>query len=71
MNNAIESAKGIGGNIPFSSSFSTWGGTLQLNPTKWYYAKAGLFMAFPGATASSNHGLAFQGDSRRSGRITA
>ena len=62
VNNSIESAKGIGGNIPFSSSFSTWGGTLELKPTKWYYAKAGLFMAFPGSTASSNHGLAFQGD---------
>ena len=61
VNNAVESAKGIGGNIPFSSSFSTWGGTLEVKPTKWYYAKAGLFMAYPGATASSNHGLAFEG----------
>jgi len=61
VNNAVESAKGIGGNIPFSSSFSTWGGTVNLKPTDWYYAKAGLFMAFPQATASSNHGLAFEG----------
>jgi porin len=61
INNAVESAKGIGGNIPFSSSFSTWGGTLELKPMKNYYAKAGLFMAYPNATSSSNHGLAFEG----------
>jgi len=61
LNNAVNSSKGEGGDIPFSSSFSTWGGTLQVKPTDWYYAKAGLFMAFPGATSSSNHGLAFQG----------
>ncbi|MEX1117157.1 MAG: carbohydrate porin [Terrimicrobiaceae bacterium] len=61
VNNAVESSKGVGGNIPFSSSFSTWGGTLEINPASWYYAKAGLFMAFPCATASSNHGLAFEG----------
>jgi porin len=61
VNNAFESSKGIGANIPFSSSFSTWGGTLKLKPVKWYYAKAGLFMAYPNATSSSNHGLAFEG----------
>lgn len=61
VNNAIESSKGIGGNIPFSSSFSTWGGTLQIKPTDISYVKGGLFMAYPGATDSSNHGLAFQG----------
>jgi porin len=60
-NNAIESSKGVGGNIPFSSSFSTWGGTLKVKPVDWYYAKAGLFMAFPKATSTANHGLAFQG----------
>jgi carbohydrate-selective porin OprB len=61
VNNAIESSKGVGGNIPFSSSFSTWGGTLKVKPVEWYYAKAGLFMAFPDSTSSSNHGLAFEG----------
>lgn len=61
VNNSIESAKGVGGNIPFSSSFSTWGGTLEIKPLKNYYAKAGLFMAYPGSTSSSNHGLAFEG----------
>jgi len=61
VNNSFESSKGIGGNIPFSSSFSTWGGALTLRPLKWYYAKAGLFMAYPQATNTYNHGLAFQG----------
>lgn len=61
LNNAVNSAKGIGGDIPFSSSYSTWGGTLQLRPVDWHYVKGGLFMAFPQSTASSNHGLAFEG----------
>lgn len=63
MNNAINSSKGgLGGNIPFSSSFSTWGGTLQVKLLKWHYTKVGLFMSFPFATATDNHGLNFQGD---------
>ena len=61
LNNAVNSAKGLGGNIPFSSSFSTWGGTLQVKPVAWYYIKGGLFMTYPGATATSNHGQNFQG----------
>ena len=61
LNNAVNSAKGVGGNIPFSSSFSTWGGTLQVKPIDWCYVKGGLFMAYPSATTGSNHGLAFQG----------
>ncbi len=61
LNNAVNSAKGVGGNIPFSSSFSTWGGTLKVKPVESYYIKGGLFMAFPQATASGNHGLAYQG----------
>lgn len=61
LNNAVNSAKGVGGNIPFSSSFSTWGGTLKAKPVEWHYLKGGLFMAFPQATASGNHGLAYQG----------
>lgn len=62
LNNAVNSAKGIGGNIPFSSSFSTWGAMAQLNPDPSMALKAGLFMAYPTATASSNHGLWFEGD---------
>jgi porin len=61
LNNAVNSAKGIGGNIPFSSSFSTWGGTLKIQLQDTVYMKNGLFMSFPQATASTNHGLAFQG----------
>jgi len=61
LNNAVNSAKGIGGNIPFSSSFSTWGGTLKVKLHDTVYVKNGLFMSYPQATASTNHGLAFQG----------
>jgi len=61
LNNTVNSSKGVGGNIPFSSSFSTWGATLRVKPVEWYYAKAGLFMAYPEATASANHGMAFSG----------
>jgi len=61
VNNSFESSKGIGGNIPFSSSFSTWGGTLKVSPLKDYYIKGGLFMSYPSATSTANHGLAFEG----------
>ena len=64
VNDAFESSKGIGANIPFSSSFSTWGGTLKIKPLDWYYAKAGLFMSYPEATSTDNHGLAFEGFGR-------
>jgi len=62
LNNAVNSAKGIGGNIPFSSSASTWGGTLTLRPTKQVYLRNGLFLAYPGMTSSPNHGLMFEGN---------
>ncbi len=62
LNNAVNSAKGLGGNIPFSSSASTWGGTLTLRPTKQLYLRNGLFLAYPGMTASPNHGLMFEGN---------
>ncbi|HVE15950.1 MAG TPA: carbohydrate porin [Chthoniobacterales bacterium] len=61
VNNTVNSAKGVGGNIPFSSSLSNWGGTLKVKPVDWYYAKGGLFLADPSPTASSNHGLAMAG----------
>ena len=60
-NAAIQLTKGMGGNIPFSSSFSTWGGIVEARPVKWSYTKAGLFMSYPEATFSDNHGLMFQG----------
>lgn len=61
LNNAINSSKGVGGNIPFSSSFSTWGGTAQVKAADWQYTKLGLFMAYPEGTAFNNNGLMFQG----------
>lgn len=61
LNNAINSSKGIGGNVPFSSSFSTWGGTLDIRPHRHGYIKSGLFMVFPQATSTGNHGMAFAG----------
>jgi len=61
LNNAVNSSKGDGGNIPFSSSATTWGGTLKVKPADDLYAKGGLFMSFPNMTATGNHGLAFQG----------
>ena len=60
-NNAMAVAKGLGGNIPFSASFSSWGGTLLVEPVEWQYTKVGLFMSYPEATQSSNNGLMFQG----------
>ena len=62
LNNAIESSKGLGGNIKWSSSFSTWGGTLNFKPTDWFYVKNGFFLYWDGATTRQNHGLGFQGD---------
>ncbi len=61
INNAVKSSKGLGGNIPFSSSFSSWGGVLTLKPVEWHYARAGFFMSYPQATSTANHGLAFEG----------
>lgn len=62
LNNAVNSAKGIGGNIPFSSSASTWGATLSIRPTKQIYLRNALFLAYPGMTSSPNHGLMFEGN---------
>lgn len=61
VNNAVVSSGGIGGNIPFSSSFSTWGATIRVKPRDWQYTKVGLFMSYPDATASGNNGLMFRG----------
>jgi carbohydrate-selective porin OprB len=62
LNNAVNSAKGLGGNIPFSSSFSTWGAMVRWMPDSTMYLKGGLFMAYPDATSSSNNGLWFGGN---------
>lgn len=73
VNNAICSSKGLCYNMPWSSSLSTWGGTVQVKPMESAYLKGGLYMAFPQATASGNHGLAFEGfaqDPSRNGLMT-
>lgn len=62
-NNPVASADGLGGNIPFSSSFSSWGGTIEAKPADWHYTKMGLFMSFPNPTDRNNNGLMFRGDS--------
>ena len=66
MNNAVESAKGVGGNIQFSSSFSTWGGTLQVKPIDWYYLKVGPLHGLP--TMPRFHGQSWTGFRRFRGR---
>jgi hypothetical protein len=58
----MASARGLGGNIPFGSSFSSWGGTLEVKPVDWHYTKMGLYMSFPNPTDSNNNGLMFLGD---------
>jgi len=60
-NNSIGTAKGLGANIAWSSSYAAWGGFLKIKPTEWYYAMAGLYEAIPQATAYSNHGLDLAG----------
>lgn len=67
LNNAVNSAKGIGGNIPFSSSFSTWGGVIKLRLHDTVQINNGLYMSFPNPTATSNHGLQFDGTPGRNG----
>lgn len=62
-NNAMGSSEGLGGNVPFSSSFTSWGGTLELRPADWHYTKAGLFMSYPDPTDPANKGLMFRGNS--------
>lgn len=63
-NNVIVANKGIGmAGIPWSSSYAAWGGYLRVKPVEWAYVQGGLYLAVPGATASANHGLYFQGAS--------
>jgi len=67
VNSAMASSEGLGGNIPFTSSSSTWGGTIQVKPVDWHYTKFGLFMSYPNATDPMNNGLMFQGISGENG----
>jgi porin len=61
VNAAMVVADGIGGNVPFSAAFSSWGGTVEVKPADWQYTKVGLFMSYPEASDSNNNGLMFQG----------
>ncbi|MEO6848766.1 MAG: carbohydrate porin [Chthoniobacterales bacterium] len=62
LNQSIRTAKGIGLNaIPWGGSFSTWGGYLKVNPTEWYYAQTGFYLAYPFGNDSNNRGLSFAG----------
>jgi len=62
VNNAIQQTKGFANSgFPWSGSYNTWGGHLRLQPVSWHYAQAGLYLAIPGALATGNHGLYFEG----------
>lgn len=61
VNASFVTSKGLGANIPYSSAFSSWGGLLKVKPSDLWYAQAGLFMSYPRATQTANHGLAFEG----------
>ncbi len=61
VNNAVASADGVAANIPFSTSFSTWGGNIEVRPTDWSSTKVGLYMSYPQGTDSNNNGLMFRG----------
>jgi len=60
-NNAVGTAKGLGANIAWSSSYAAWGGFVKVKPTDWYYAMAGLYEAIPEGNVYSNHGLDLAG----------
>lgn len=62
INNTFTSGRGLSANgIPWGGSYAAWGGYLKGNPTDWYYAQAGLYLAIPQGTATNNHGLDFAG----------
>lgn len=61
-NNVIVSGKGISSNgVGWSSSYAAWGGVVKVNPCKWSYTQAGVYMAIPGDTNGTNHGLELAG----------
>lgn len=67
-NNGINANKGISANdIEWSSSYAGWGGYLKVKPMDWFYTMAGLYMAFPEATNTGNHGLSFEGSPGNNG----
>lgn len=60
-NQSIRTAKGINPNLPWGGSYSTWGGYVRLEPTKWSYLQSGMYLAYPFGTDPMNHALSFQG----------
>ena len=61
-NNVIVSGKGISSNgVGWSSSYAAWGGTMKVVPCEWSYAQGGIYMAIPGDSSTSNHGLELAG----------
>lgn len=48
-------------NIPWSGSYTSWGGELRVKPVDWQYIQLGLYGAFPGTTTKKNNGLDFDG----------
>lgn len=70
LNNMIESAKGVGANIKFSSSYSNWGTTIEVKPHNDLYVKNGIFLSSFEQDETRNNGLAYEGfsrDTRRNG----
>jgi len=49
--------------VGWSSSYAEWGGLIRVKPQEWAHLKVGLYVATPGATATTNHGVAFAGAS--------
>ena len=68
INNTFTSDRGIRANgFGWGGSYSAWGGYIKVKPLDWYYLQSGLYMAIPGATATSNHGLFFAGAPEHNG----
>jgi len=61
VNQSIRTAKGINFNVPWGGSFSTWGGYFKLQPSDWFYAQSGFYLAYPFGTDPLNHALSFAG----------
>lgn len=57
INNAINSSRGIGGNVPWTSSFSAWGGIVKVKPVSWSYLMVGAFAPNRNSASTQNHGL--------------
>ena len=62
INNTFTSNRGIGANgFGWGGSFASWGGYVKVKPNDVFYAQSGLYLAVPGYSSPSNHGLYFAG----------